>query len=166
MDTTADASPSSTRELTIAAIRRDLSAFAAAVRATPVQDGAAWHALARRWGYVTDSLDDSDAEMPSELGGLLNACSRGMCQLGQGAGSGDERAALAVRIVAVREHLARHGGPMPIAPGPLPWLLLGLPDDQRRRALRRAGTAPRWRWRMTHRAFERLDERAFRYQKS
>jgi hypothetical protein len=107
MDTTADASPSSTRELTIAAIRRDLSAFAAAVRATPVQDGAAWHALARRWGYVTDSLDDSDAEMPSELGGLLNACSRGMCQLGQGAGSGDERAALAVRIVAVREDRSR-----------------------------------------------------------
>ena len=119
------------------AFRRDLAAFAAAAAATPVSDRATWQALAARWQLFSDVLhhhhsgEDTglwpallervdavgDAEGRATLEAMeaehadidptLAACAAGFARLATTADE-DTRAALAVRLVAAREHLARH----------------------------------------------------------
>ncbi len=115
------------------AFRRDLTAFAAAAQATPVDDRRTWAALERRWGVFSRSLhehhgtedtyiwpalveraDDAGRALlqamedeHAEIDPALEACAAGFARL---AGHADEdaRAALAVRLVATRERLAEH----------------------------------------------------------
>jgi hypothetical protein len=113
--------------------RRDLDAFAAAVRSTPADDRRTWKALAQRWElfgavlhehHTTEddhiwpelvqlgSLDDiavleaMEAEH-GEIDPLLESCAAGFRRLAQRADE-DARAALAVRVYAARESLRRH----------------------------------------------------------
>jgi iron-sulfur cluster repair protein YtfE (RIC family) len=115
------------------AFRRDLAAFAAAVPLTPIEDAGAWRALAARWTTFSTALhhhhhgEDTwlwpallDKVGPEErrtlaameaehadIDPLLEACRDGLCRMVVHP-SGDVRAALAVRLVAAKEHLARH----------------------------------------------------------
>lgn len=115
------------------AFRRDLDAFAAATAATPVTDRASWRALAERWGVFSTALhhhhsgedaglwpllmeraDDTQRETldameaeHAEIDPILTACAAGFTRLADHADE-DARAALAVRVAAARESLARH----------------------------------------------------------
>jgi hemerythrin-like domain-containing protein len=113
--------------------RRDLAAFAAAAMATPADARDSWQALAQRWDLfaeilhhhhsgedaglwplLLDRTDDAgravleamEAEH-GEIDPILQSCAAGFARL---AGHADEdaRAALAVRLCAARESLARH----------------------------------------------------------
>lgn len=113
--------------------RRDLDAFAAAVRATPVTDRRTWRLLAERWELFADVLhehhtaedahiwpalarlgtpedvavlDAMEAEH-GEIDPLLESCGAGFRRLARRADD-DARAALAVRVCAARESLRRH----------------------------------------------------------
>jgi iron-sulfur cluster repair protein YtfE (RIC family) len=113
--------------------RRDLTAFAAAAQATPVDDREAWRALSERWDLFSEVLHhhhsgedaglwpllmertDDDGRRVLEameaeheqIDPILTACAAGFQRL---AGHADEdaRAALAVRLCAARESLAQH----------------------------------------------------------
>ncbi len=115
------------------AFRRDLAAFAAAAQATPVDDRATWSALAERWELFSwalhhhhtgedtglwpllmDRTDDvgratlqAMEDEHAQIDPILQACATGFARL---ANHADEsaRAALAVRLVAARQHLAEH----------------------------------------------------------
>lgn len=113
--------------------RRDLAAFAEAAQRTPATDRATWRALGRRWqlfstvlhhhhhgedtGLWPRLLQEADADGRATLAAMeaeheqidpmLEACSAGFERLAAHADD-DARAALVVRLVAVREHLARH----------------------------------------------------------
>ena len=115
------------------AFRRDLARFAEAAQRTPVQDRAAWRLLARRWEIFSEVLHEhhsgEDAGMwpwllehgtpadrstleameaeHAEIDPLLASCAEGFERL-QGHADDDARAALAVRLVATRDSLARH----------------------------------------------------------
>lgn len=119
------------------AFRRDLAAFAEAAVRTPVEDRRTWRALCERWTLFSTVLhhhhEGEDAGLwPTLLGAVdragdaegravleamsaehaeidpaLEACAAGFERLAA-AGDEDARAALAVRLVATREHLARH----------------------------------------------------------
>ncbi len=115
------------------AFRRDLSAFAAAVKATPAGDRATWRALADRWALFAEALHShhggEDAGLwpalleradqqergtlqamedeHAEIDPLLAACATGFARLAE-ADDEDARAALEVRVVAARESLGRH----------------------------------------------------------
>jgi hypothetical protein len=119
------------------AFRRDLAAFAAAAGRTPADDRPTWRALAQRWELFATTLhghhsgedaglwpmllDRVDAAGDAEgrqvleameaehadIDPLLHACGQGFARLAASADE-DARAALAVRLVAAREHLARH----------------------------------------------------------
>lgn len=115
------------------AFRRDLSMLTEAARVTPVSDRTAWRLLEQRWSVFHEALHghhtgedtglwpllleraeeserqtllDMEAEH-AELDPLLEACGRGFTRLTDHADD-DARAALAVRLVATRECLARH----------------------------------------------------------
>ena len=115
------------------AFRRDLAAFARAVPATPVEDRATWIALEHRWTRFAEVLhhhhtgedaglwplllarvgaedrgvlEAMEAEH-GEIDPLLEACATGFARMAAG-GTGDERAALAVRTAAARDVLGRH----------------------------------------------------------
>jgi hypothetical protein len=115
------------------AFRRDLGAFAAAAAVTPSSDRATWQALARRWELfgmalhhhhagedaglwprlleVADeqgraTLEAMEAEH-EEIDPMLEACAAGFARLAR-FDDEDARRALAVRLVAARESLARH----------------------------------------------------------
>lgn len=115
------------------AFRRDLSMLTEAARATPVDDRTAWRLLAQRWAVFHEALHghhtgedaglwpllleraeesdrrtllDMEAEH-AEFDPLLEACSQGFARLA-GHADDDARAALAVRLAATRECLARH----------------------------------------------------------
>lgn len=115
------------------AFRRDLAAFADAAQATPVTDRATWRALAARWAIFakvlhhhhtgedtgiwpflmerTDAagratLEAMEAEH-EEIDPMLESCAAGFARLAEHADE-DARRALAVRLVAARESLARH----------------------------------------------------------
>jgi hemerythrin-like domain-containing protein len=119
------------------AFRRDLGAFAEAAQRTPVADRATWQALARRWEFFSTvlhhhhsgedaglwplllqrvdaagdaagraTLEAMEAEH-ADIDPLLEACTAGFARLAEAADD-DTRAALAVRLVAAREHLTRH----------------------------------------------------------
>ena len=119
------------------AFRRDLVAFAAAVARTPVEDRAAWRALADRWTWFSTVLHkhhrgedtglwpllrrradaagdrvgrETLAAMEAEhaeIDPLLQACAAGFARLAAHP-DGDARDALGVRVVAVGERLSRH----------------------------------------------------------
>ncbi len=115
------------------AFRRDLDRFVAAARTTPATDRATWHLLSGRWQVFTEqlhhhhegedraiwpwmrehgsaedvaTLDAMEAEH-AEIDPLLSACAAGFDRL-DAHDDEDARAALAVRLVATRDHLARH----------------------------------------------------------
>lgn len=115
------------------AFRRDLAAFAEAVPRTPVEDRAAWSAMVQRWAafsavlhhhhhgedewlwpelmrrvepHERATLEAMEAEH-GEIDPLLEACRDGLATMARG-GSEQVRSALAVRLVAARESLARH----------------------------------------------------------
>ena len=115
------------------AFRRDLAKFAEAAQHTPVGDRVAWRLLADRWeffaevlhhhhagedaglwpwllehGTVEDraTLEAMEAEH-AEIDPLLVACAEGFRRLAEHPDE-DARAALAVRVVAGRDSLARH----------------------------------------------------------
>lgn len=115
------------------AFRRDLDAFAAAVRSTPVGDRRTWKALAARWELFAEVLHkhhtaEDDHIWPAlvqvgtlediavleameaehgEIDPLLESCAAGFRRLAARADE-DARAALAVRVCAARESLRRH----------------------------------------------------------
>ena len=115
------------------AFRRDLAAFAMAVRATPSSDRATWQGLAARWNLFAevlhhhhsgedaglwpallersgpedrDTLEAMEAEH-ADIDPLLEACAAGFARLAEHDDE-DARAALAVRVTAARESLGRH----------------------------------------------------------
>jgi len=115
------------------AFRRDLAKFASAAQHTPVEDRTTWRLLASRWkvfaevlhmhhsgedaglwpwllGHGTEAdrstLEAMEAEH-AEIDPLLAACAEGFERLADHADD-DVRAALAVRLVATRDSLARH----------------------------------------------------------
>lgn len=113
--------------------RRDLAAFAAAARLTPVEDRDTWRALADRWAvfakilhhhhtgedtgvwpYLLERTDAAGREVleameaeHAEIDPLLEASAAGFAVLATRADE-DTRSALAVRLVAARESLGRH----------------------------------------------------------
>jgi len=113
--------------------RRDLAAFAAAARSTPVHDRRSWQALAERWDLFSEVLhhhhsgedaglwpllmERADAEgrvvleameaEHAEIDPILQACAAGFARLSTHADE-DTRAALAVRLCAAKESLGRH----------------------------------------------------------
>ncbi len=115
------------------AFRRDLAAFVSVVPRTPVDDHAAWAALAERWELFSATLhhhhegedehvwpalmDRADTEERAVLAAMeaehavidpaLTACRDGLTSMVTHP-SHDVRNALAVRLVAAREHLTRH----------------------------------------------------------
>ncbi len=115
------------------AFRRDLAAFVAVVPRTPVDDQGAWAALADRWQLFSATLHNhhegedkhvwpalmgrADAEERAVLAAMeaehavidpaLTACRDGITSMVTHP-SHDVRNALAVRLVAAREHLTRH----------------------------------------------------------
>lgn len=115
------------------AFRRDLAAFAAAVPRTPVNDRVAWGALAKRWELFSSTLhnhhegedahiwpalmDRADADERAMLEAMeaehavidpaLSACRDGITVMTTHP-TEDVRGALAVRLIAAREHLSRH----------------------------------------------------------
>lgn len=121
------------------AFRRDLDRFVAAVCRTPVEDRAAWRALARRWGLFCHVLHDHHTgedqglwpallsrveavgsaaerevllameEEHSEIDPLLESVSQGLERVANLADN-DARDAVEARMVAARERLAHHLG--------------------------------------------------------
>lgn len=117
------------------AFRRDLDAFADAVRGTPVDDRRTWRLLAARWELFAEVLHqhhtaEDDLIWPAltalgsaedvvvleamasehdEIDPLLESCAAGFRRLAQRSDE-DARAALAVRVSAARESLRRHLG--------------------------------------------------------
>lgn len=115
------------------AFRRDLDAFAEAVRNTPVEDRRTWRLLAQRWELFTEVLHkhhsaEDDLIWPAltsrgtaedvvvlkameaeheQIDPRLESCAAGFQRLARKADE-DARAALAVRISAARELLRRH----------------------------------------------------------
>ena len=115
------------------AFRRDLAKFADAAQRTPVGNRTAWQLLAGRWAVFSEvlhehhsgedaglwpwllehgtpadrsTLEAMEAEH-AEIDPLLASCAEGFERL-QGHADDDARAALAVRLVATRDSLARH----------------------------------------------------------
>jgi len=115
------------------AFRRDLARFAEAARRTPVEDRTTWELLEWRWEVFAEALhhhhsgedaglwpwllahgtEDDRATLEAmeaehaEIDPLLSACTQGLQRLATHADE-DARAALAVRLAATRDHLARH----------------------------------------------------------
>ncbi|MGY2703789.1 hemerythrin domain-containing protein [Nocardioides sp. HB32] len=115
------------------AFRRDLDAFAGAVRSTSAGDRRTWKALADRWELFAavlhkHHLAEDDQIWPAlvqlgtlediavleamesehgEIDPLLESCAAGFRRLARRADE-DARAALAVRVCAARESLRRH----------------------------------------------------------
>ena len=202
------------------AFRRDLAAFAAAVPHTPVDDLVTWQSLADRWTLFAETLhhhhsgedawlwpallevagpDDRDTleAMEAEhddIDPLLEAVGAGFDRMAAGAAE-DERAALAVRLVATRECLGRHlvheetdamrvlqehftqadwdaldekfreGITFRTVVVLVPWALHGVPSAALPDLFTRTGSAHHLIWRLTHRRFARAEQRTFRYAK-
>ena len=200
------------------AFRRDLAAFAKAVPLTPVEDRDAWRALAERWAMFAEVLhhhhkaeDDwlwpllterADAEGRATLQAMeaeheeidptLEACEAGFTRLAEHPDL-DARAALSVRLTALRESLGRHlvheeTDAIKLVQTLMtaedwavfekriqdtirfrqmlrlvPWAMHELPHSARELVFTETGAAHRLLWQLTRRRFERLDRRAFRH---
>jgi len=200
------------------AFRRDLAAFSAAVPVTPVEDLDAWNAMEERWQLFAGPLhhhhrgEDTwlwpwlmqhvgpedqatlhamEAEH-AEIDPGLQACGSLLATMAHG-GDPDTRAALSVRLTAVKEGLARHlfheetdtiallqtvmtqdqweeidahfkeGLTLGQLLRVVPWAVHGIPAADREELFARTGSAHRVLWRLTRRRFERLERRAFGY---
>ena len=200
------------------AFRRDLHDVAEAVPRTPVEDRAVWRALATRWEYLTGPLHHHHHEEDTyiwplleerveerdravlvameaehaEIDPTLEACAAGFARLA-GHADTDSRAALAVRLAAVREALGRHLEheevealalvqqvvaqeewealgkvfvkeiPVGTLVRAVPWSVHKVPAALRDVVLAHSPAAQRILWRLTRSRFERLDRRAFTY---
>lgn len=200
------------------AFRRDLSAFTQAVPVTPVGDRDAWQALAERWDRFSHFLHHhhhgedtwlwpalmarvSDADratleaMEDEhavIDPALQACAAGFARMAEHPDA-NTRAALSVRLTAVRESLARHleheetetialiqsvmsqsdweevdkhfqdAVTFSEVVKAVPWALHRVPADIRAQLFAQNGLLHRVLWRLTRSRFERLDRRAFRH---
>ena len=200
------------------AFRRDLKAFSEAVPVTPVDDREAWRALARRWELFAEPLHHHHAGEDSwlwpalmekvgpeerrtleameaehaEIDPGLAACAAGFRRLAETADP-DARAALAVRLTAVREALGRHlhheesetillmqqvltaaeweeidahfkeGLSLGTLLNSVPWLMHQVPARARGHVFARTGRAYRVLLAITRPRFERLHRTAFRY---
>ena len=200
------------------AFRRDLAAFAKAVPVTPVDDRDTWRALSARWEMFTEVLhhhhkaeDDwlwpvlierADADGRATLEAMeaeheqidpaLEACTAGFARLTDHADL-DARAALAVRMTALREDLGRHlvheetdairlvQTLMSASDWEafekriqdtirlsqvfrlVPWVMDGLSSTVREEIFVKTGTMHRVLWRLSRGRFERIDRRAFRH---
>ena len=200
------------------AFRRDLAAFAKAVPVTPLDDRAAWRAMAERWQRfstflhhhhhgedtwlwpflvqratgdersVLEAMEDEHADLDPGL----QACTAGFARLADQPDA-DARAALSVRLTAVRESLGRHlaheetatialiqsvmsqedweevdqhvkeGRTFGTLVKAVPWALHQVPAELREQMFTHTGTAHRLMWVLTRRRFERSDRRAFRH---
>jgi hypothetical protein len=115
------------------AFRRDLARFAETVPRTPLEDRGAWQAMNARWATFSAGLHhhhqgedawlwpmlmeksgapdrETLAAMEAEhadIDPLLESCRDGLARM-TAQPTADARAALAVRLVAAKEHLARH----------------------------------------------------------
>lgn len=200
------------------AFRRDLRDFTDAVPRTPVDDRAAWQALARRWEHLSvplhihhheedtllwpflleradeehrATLEAMEAEH-AEIDPALTACAEGFARMAEHPDH-DTRAALAVRLAAVRESLGRHlhheetetiallqrvmtgeewaqmekrfseGVTFSVVLQAIPWTMHKVPADLREEVLQRSPAAQRVIWWLTRRRFARLDRKAFAY---
>ena len=200
------------------AFRRDLEAFAKAVPATPVDDRQCWEAMAERWERFSrflhhhhhgedtwlwpflmervspedrSTLEAMEAEH-ADIDPALEACASGFARMAERPDA-DTRAALSVRLTAVRESLGRHLAheetetialiqtvmtqadweevdkhfQEALTFGALlkavPWALHRVPVEVREELFTRTGRLHRLLWALTRRAFERLDRRAFRH---
>ena len=199
--------------------RRDLDAFAGTVPLTPVEDRDAWRAMGRRWAMFTEVLhhhhqaeDDwlwpvlterSDAAGRATLEAMgaeheeidpaLEACAAGFARLA-GHADQDTRAALTVRLTALRESLGRHLAHEEteairlvqhlmsaeewrtfekriednVGLGQVfrlvPWAMHGLPVTAREEVFARTGTPHRILWQLSRGRFARLHRRAFCHQ--
>jgi hemerythrin-like domain-containing protein len=200
------------------AFRRDLRAFSEAVPRTPVEDRDTWRALADRWDhfsavlhhhhtgedtwlwpFLMDRATEDErvtlAAMEAEHAEIdpgLAACTAGFARLVDHADE-DARAALSVRLCAVREALGRHlrheetdtlallqrvmtqeeweeidkefgkGVTFPFLLRTIPWVMHEVPYEAREHVFASSGLAHRLLWRLTRPGFERLQARAFRY---
>jgi hypothetical protein len=200
------------------AFRRDLAAFAAVVPRTPVADRATWRALASRWELFARALHHHHSEEDAwlwpalleragaedratleameaehaDIDPLLEAAAAGLAAM-ETDGDEDVRAALAVRLVAARESLARHLAHEEkdairilqerLSPAEwagleshfgedvsfrevlalVPWIASGVPAAQRHDVFARAGLANKMLWWCTRRRFARREAQAFRY---
>lgn len=142
------------------AIRRDLTAFAATVPHTPLPEQHTWRALARRWSVLVEAMESWPVS-PTERR-LLDACSNSFHML-EGRAERDERAALAVRLIAARESICPPATDLSldVPPGLLAWALLDQPDAVRRRVLRGVATRRRALAWLDGRRLERLGRQAF-----
>jgi hypothetical protein len=201
------------------AFRRDLASFATAAPRTPLEDVVAWRAMRRRWELFSEALhhhhqgedtwlwpalmERADAGEQAtlvameaehaEIDPLLATCGASLSKLAAGTAGTDERAALAVRLVAAREGLGRHlaheeidaiaiiqrhldqrtweaidarfaeGVPPRRLLALVPWAVYRLPSAELHRVLAQGRPAQRAVWRLTRRRFARLDRRAFRH---
>jgi iron-sulfur cluster repair protein YtfE (RIC family) len=200
------------------AFRRDLAAFAAAVPVTPVEDQECWRALAERWElfstplhhhhegedtwlwpWLMERVDEAErvtlAAMEAEHAEIdpgLEACAALFLTMAHRPDP-DTRAALSVRLTAVKEGLARHlaheetdtiallqrvmtqpeweeidahfkeGLTFAKLLKTVPWAVHGIPTAQREELFARTGSAHRVLWWLTRGRFERLERRAFRH---
>jgi Hemerythrin HHE cation binding domain len=200
------------------AFRRDLEAFARTVPETPVEDRETWQALAVRWERFSvplhhhhhgedtwlwpalmervseedrATLEAMEAEH-ADIDPALEACAAGFARLAEHPDA-DARAALSVRLTAVREALGRHlfheetetialiqevmtqaefeevdehfkeGLTLGLLARTVPWALHGLPGTTLEELFTHTGRMHKVLWLVTRRSFERLDQKAFRY---
>jgi iron-sulfur cluster repair protein YtfE (RIC family) len=200
------------------AFRRDLEAFAKAVPVTPVDDRRSWQAMTERWERFSmflhhhhhgedtwlwpflmdrvsaedqETLDAMEAEH-AEIDPALEACAAGFARLAAHPDA-DTRAALSVRLTAIREGLGRHLAheetetialiqsvmtqadwetvdkhfQEALSFGMLlkavPWALHRVPAEIREEIFAHTGLPHRLLWQLTRRRFERLDRLAFRH---
>ena len=200
------------------AFRRDLRAFSEVVPVTPLEDREAWRALAERWELFAvplhhhhagedtwlwpflmekagpeerRTLEAMEAEH-AEIDPGLAACAAGFARLAA-APEADARAALAVRLTAVREALGRHlhheetetillmqrvltaeewegidahfkeGLSLGTLLRTVPWVMHQVPGEARAHVFATTGAAYRVLLALTRRRFERLHRKAFRH---
>ena len=200
------------------AFRRDLGAFARAVPATPVDDPRCWRAMAQRWERFSRflhhhhhgedtwlwpflmervsaadraTLEAMEAEH-ADIDPALEACAVGFARMAEHPDL-DTRAALSVRLTAVRESLGRHlaheetetialiqsvmtqadweevdrhfqeGLTFGALLKAVPWALHKVPAGIREELFAETGGLHRLLWVLTRPGFERLDRRAFRH---
>ena len=200
------------------AFRRDLETFAKAVPVTPVDDRRCWEAMAERWDrfstflhhhhhgedtwlwpFLMERVSAGDRatlqameDEHADIDPALEACAAGFTRMAEHPDA-DTRAALSVRLTALRESLGRHlfheetetialiQSVMTAADWEevdkhfqdavtfgtvlkaVPWVLHRVPAEIREGLFAETGRSHRVLWALTRRRFERLDGRAFCY---
>lgn len=163
------------------AFQRDLVDFATAVATTPVEDRTTWIRLRDRWDKLSSLLRQHGIEESASDGEridrLVRACDAGFAAAAKH-GLEDEKAALLVRVTALRDQLGRHVSAEYARSLPIhqlrkqsiahlafvvPWTVKDLTAQQRNEVFARTDGPLRLIWLLTHRRFEARETRAFRY---